>query len=108
MTILKRLDVETLFEWRQRGYAHMILDIREPWELLQAQISDAIHIPSSQLEDKLDLLDLTLPIVVLCHHGVRSIAACLFLSKLGAKDVLNLSGGIDAWARRIDTKVGLY
>ncbi|MEN8236652.1 MAG: rhodanese-like domain-containing protein [Pseudomonadota bacterium] len=108
MVAVKQIDVETLHEWRRQGQPHVLLDIREDAELAQAHISKAVHIPFEQLIKKLDLLDLELPIVVLCHHGIRSVSACIFLSELGAKDVLNLSGGIDAWARRIDTTVGLY
>ena len=108
MVAVKQIDVETLHEWRQQGLPHVLLDIREASELMQSRVSKAIHIPFGQLIEELDLLDLELPIVVLCHHGIRSVSACIFLSELGAKDVLNLSGGIDAWARRIDATVGFY
>lgn len=108
MVAVKQINVETLHEWRQQSRPHILLDIREDSELLQAHISGAIHIPFEQLTEDWDLLDLKLPIVVLCHHGVRSICACVILSELGAKDVLNLSGGIDAWSRKIDATVGLY
>jgi rhodanese-related sulfurtransferase len=43
-----------------------------------------------------------------CHHGVRSRAAQSFLAARGFREVVNLAGGIDAWARRVDPTMGVY
>jgi rhodanese-related sulfurtransferase len=49
------------------------------------------------------------PTVVLCHHGVRSRSVSEFLSeRCGFADVYNISGGIDAYSRRVDAAVPLY
>ena len=47
--------------------------------------------------------------MVLCHHGVRSRSVSEFLvERLGFTDVCNISGGIDAYSRRVDASVPLY
>jgi rhodanese-related sulfurtransferase len=47
--------------------------------------------------------------VVLCHHGVRSRSVADFLvSRAGFTNVSNISGGIDAYSRRVDGSVPLY
>jgi rhodanese-related sulfurtransferase len=46
--------------------------------------------------------------LVLCHHGVRSMRAALFLASQGFRDVKNIEGGIDAYSRRVDSSVPLY
>ena len=48
------------------------------------------------------------PVYVLCHHGVRSRSAANWLVSLGFPRVYNISGGIDAWTRRVDDSVPMY
>jgi rhodanese-related sulfurtransferase len=48
------------------------------------------------------------PLVVICHHGVRSFHATLWLRQHGFENALNLAGGIDAWASEIDTSMQRY
>jgi rhodanese-related sulfurtransferase len=47
-------------------------------------------------------------IVLICHHGMRSMQAANFLTQVGFKDVSNLVGGIDAWSINIDSSVVRY
>ncbi|TPW13803.1 MAG: rhodanese-related sulfurtransferase, partial [Halothiobacillaceae bacterium] len=46
--------------------------------------------------------------VVICHHGMRSQQAGHYLMQMGFKQVINLVGGIDAWAREVDTTTPTY
>ena len=49
------------------------------------------------------------PVVLVCHHGVRSAQALAYLSqRLGYDNLLNLKGGIDAWSREADPSVPVY
>ncbi|MFP5406590.1 MAG: rhodanese-like domain-containing protein, partial [Gammaproteobacteria bacterium] len=48
------------------------------------------------------------PVVCLCHHGMRSMQVASFLAGNGIRDVYNLSGGIDAWAREVDPSCATY
>lgn len=88
--------------------APAILDVREAWELALCSLPDAQHIPLGELAHRLSELDRERPLVVVCHHGVRSRAAQAFLLGQGFRRVVNLAGGIDAWARRIDPSMATY
>ena len=49
-----------------------------------------------------------IPVYVLCHHGNRSMQVTGWLIQQGFKNVINVSGGIDAYARAVDSSVGFY
>lgn len=85
-----------------------ILDVREGWELALCSLAGAQHIPLGELAARLEELDRGRTLVVVCHHGVRSRAAQAFLLAQGFRQVVNLSGGIDAWARRMDPSMAVY
>lgn len=85
-----------------------LLDVREPWEFEVCRIEGSRLIPLSQLPARLNELDPARPTVVICHHGVRSLRAGAFLEHCGFEDVVNLSGGIDAWAKTVDPGMAVY
>lgn len=85
-----------------------LLDVREPWEFDVCRIEDSRLIPLSQLPARLGELDPARPTVVICHHGVRSLRAATYLEHCGFGDVVNLSGGIDAWARTVAQGMAVY
>lgn len=85
-----------------------LLDVREPWEFERCRIDGSRLIPLAQLPARLGELDPALPTVVICHHGVRSLRAAAYLEHCGFADVVNLSGGIDAWAKTVDPGVPVY
>ena len=87
----------------------LLLDVREPWEIERASLPDSRCIPMRELAVRLQELDPDRETVVLCHHGIRSRSVCLFLEQhMQFSKVLNLDGGIDAWARQIDPTVPTY
>jgi rhodanese-related sulfurtransferase len=86
---------------------HVLLDVREPWEVELVSLDGAITVPLGQLADRVGELDPTVPIVAFCHHGTRSEQARRFLEANGF-DVRNLAGGIDAWARDIEPELRRY
>ena len=62
-----------------------------------------------ELAARLPELDPDQETVVICHYGSRSRSVCLFLEQhLQFSDVINLDGGIDAWARQVDPAVPTY
>lgn len=85
-----------------------LLDVREPWEFNVCRIEGSRLIPLSQLPSRLGELDPGRATVVICHHGVRSLRAAAYLEHCGFGDVVNLSGGIDAWARTVDRNMAVY
>lgn len=100
---------------RQDAAFHL-LDVRELWELDLAQIHDPhLHvIPMSQMarerEEAIpaELQDRDAEIIVMCHHGVRSMQVTQWMRALGWRNVFSLAGGIDAYANQVDPDVGKY
>jgi rhodanese-related sulfurtransferase len=91
------------------GEKFTLLDVREPWEFQAASMDGAKLIPMgdvpSRAHQELDPED---HIVVVCHHGVRSMNVTAWLWQQGFEKAQSMSGGIDAWSRRVDTNVPLY
>ena len=85
-----------------------LIDIREPWEFNLARIDGSELVPMQDIPNQIDRLDRTHPTVVICHHGRRSMQVVAFLEQMGFKNLHNLQGGIDAWARQVDSRVALY
>lgn len=80
------------------GERVFVLDVREPEEVARWAFPGAHHIPLGQLGDRTGELPLDVPIVVVCHAGVRSALAAEALTRAGWP-AANLAGGIDAWLR---------
>ena len=86
----------------------LLLDVRQDWETRLCRLPDATHIPIEEIELRTDELSPEDEIVVYCHQGVRSAAVAGYLRQLGFKDVKNLAGGLDAWARVVDPTMRRY
>lgn len=87
----------------------VVLDVREPWEFETAKIINSTHIPMGEIPARFSQeLDSGKHIVVVCHHGVRSLNVTTWLRQQGFERVQSLAGGIDRWARQIDPTVPLY
>lgn len=86
----------------------LILDVREAWEYELCALANSVHIPLQQLPARMKQLTPDAEIVCVCHHGVRSLQAGVFLQQNGYSAVMNLVGGIDAWAREIAPGMARY
>lgn len=86
----------------------LLLDVREPWELAICQISRSVSIPMGQIPARLGELERDRPLVAICHHGIRSYQVARFLEHRGFARVVNLDGGIGAWARDLDPEMPTY
>lgn len=105
---MKDITVEELAQWRASEKNFVLLDVREPDELRAAALPDALHIPMRQVPGRLNEIDRGAQIAVLCHHGGRSEQVAHFLAAQGFPNVHNVSGGIDAYARRVDSTIPRY
>jgi adenylyltransferase/sulfurtransferase len=86
-----------------------LLDVREPEERAIATLPDPVAVPLRALLDGSGLAAVPPgPLVVYCHHGVRSLHAARALLAAGWTDVAHLAGGIDAWSREVDPAVPRY
>jgi rhodanese-related sulfurtransferase len=89
--------------------AFTLLDVREVWEFEVASISASKLMPMGDVPGRAHQeLDPDQPIVVVCHHGVRSLSVTHWLRQQGFEKAQSMRGGIDAWSRQIDSKVPLY
>lgn len=86
----------------------LVLDVREPAERSHCHIPGSLHIPMQQVPSRLGELPTDAEIVVLCHHGMRSMQVAQFLEQRGYRRICNLAGGIDAWSTEVDSSVPRY
>ena len=86
----------------------MLLDVREPDEVATARVEGSVWIPMREIPERLRELDPTVPVAVMCHHGGRSERVAGFLASRGFSDVVNVAGGIDAYAQHIEPNLARY
>ena len=86
----------------------LLLDVREPWEFRICHIEGSQLIPMGQIPAALTALDPSRETVVICHHGIRSRQVAMYLEYQGFTDVINLAGGVEAWARDVDHQMPTY
>lgn len=102
------ISVQDFDARRRAGWSHVLLDVRECNEVELCALDGALHIPMSSVPARQAELPVDTPLVVMCHHGMRSMMVMRFLQASGFSNVLNLEGGIDAWAREVDASIGRY
>ena len=114
--MLPEIDVNQLSEKLQSQDDFILLDVRELHELDYAKLGDRrLEVtPMSRLaregiqalSESAASRDST--IYVMCHHGNRSQQVTAWLAQQGWKNVFNVRGGIDEYARKVDSAVGFY
>ena len=121
--MISQLNPSDFAAWRDAARAAtpaavpLVLDVREPWELQTASVAEdgftLRHIPMRDIPARLAELQAapggaSQPIACLCHHGMRSLQVANYLAQNGFTGVVNLQGGIDAWAKQVDASVPVY
>ncbi|PYX14761.1 MAG: molybdenum cofactor biosynthesis protein MoeB [Acidobacteria bacterium] len=101
------IQVEELKRRLDAGEDVFVLDVREPHEYQICNIGGHL-IPLGDLPKRVHELDSSREIVAHCRSGTRSAKAVNFLRQAGFRKVRNLSGGILAWADRVDPKMPKY
>lgn len=103
------ITVEEFAQQRQQPNAPLLLDVREPWEFQTASLPNSLLMPMGEVTSRAHHeLDPDARIVVLCHHGMRSLSVTMWLRNQGFDHAQSLAGGIDRWSRVIDPAVPLY
>ena len=105
---IPQLSPAELQRWRQDGKAFLLLDVRTDEETAICALPDSSHIPMNLIPLRSNELPDGLPIVVYCHHGIRSLHTAMYLADAGFETLYNLQGGIDAWAAQIDENMARY
>jgi rhodanese-related sulfurtransferase len=92
-----------------RAKAAKIIDVREPWEFATARIEGSILIPMAEITSRASQeLNPAERLIIVCHHGIRSMNVTVWLRRAGFGQAQSLRGGIDAWSATVDSKVGRY
>jgi adenylyltransferase/sulfurtransferase len=102
------IDVVEVKSRLDRGEALRFVDIREAHELALARVEGTEHLPLSEIQTWWHDLDAGEEIVFICHTGRRSAAVCRALTAEGFTSVRSATGGIEAWAVRVDPSVPRY
>ncbi len=105
---IREAGVRELAELRRAGSDIVLLDVREGWELDVARVDPCMHIPLGELPARMAEIPRGVTVYVMCHAGMRSMAAARMLAAAGFADVRNVRGGIAAWAREVDPSVPSY
>lgn len=108
--MIRRLSVQDVAAMRERGEPMLLIDVREADEFAFARLDGAILIPMSEFAVRIAEIqpEAGEPVVLMCHHGVRSLRCGMFLAQSGVDGVANMDGGIDAWSRQVDPTIPLY
>ncbi len=89
----------------------ILLDVREPQEYALTRIDGSLLIPMNSIPgelQKLEALADEADILVLCHHGVRSLQVAAWLQARGIENAVSITGGIDRWSVEVDPGVARY
>ena len=103
------ISVEDVKRKMDGGESFTLLDVREPWEFETARIAGAKLMPMGDVPSRAHQeLDPDDHIIVMCHHGVRSMNVTVWLRQQGFENAQSMRGGINAWSRRVDERVPKY
>jgi rhodanese-related sulfurtransferase len=103
------INPEELQRRLQAGHDLQLVDVREPMEYEYCHLPGSLLIPLGELPRRAAEIRAEGPVVLICHHGVRSAQALGFLRhRLGRENLLNLRGGVAAWADRADPDFPRY
>jgi rhodanese-related sulfurtransferase len=106
--MVRQLTARDLHKRLKEGGELVILDVREPGEISTASLPGTLNIPMREIPGRVDDVPKDKDVVVMCHHGMRSMQVAGFLEQRGFNKLYNLSGGIDAWSKEVDPSVPVY
>jgi rhodanese-related sulfurtransferase len=108
--MMRQIEAAELARWLadEHSAVPLLLDVREPWEFAHCRLPGAVLMPMASVPARYLELDREQPTVVICHHGMRSAQVCLFLEQQGFTRLINLAGGVAAWASEVDPAMAQY
>ena len=105
----QKLSARQLADRLARGEDIFLLDVRERPEYDLCHLDGAVLIPIDMIPNNRKRIPTDRPVVVYCHHGIRSANVAQYLyAQDGLTNLSNLDGGIDAWAREIEPEMMVY
>jgi rhodanese-related sulfurtransferase len=103
-----QVSVEELKAMQERGESPLLLDVREPQEYAVSDLAGSMKVPLGTIPNSLAKIPKDRDVVVYCRSGARSAQAVQFLRKMGFERAVNLEGGVNAWAERVDPSMRKY
>lgn len=104
---MKEISVQELQEKKENGEDFQLIDVREDFEYEMSNLGGLL-LPLGGILIETDKIEQTKPVVVMCRSGKRSAAAIMQLEAQGFTNLINLKGGILAWAAEIDPNLNVY
>ena len=104
----KSISAKELNELLNSADKIQIVDVRENFEWDICHIEGALNIPMNLIVESIDKISKDITTVVMCHHGLRSMNVIHYLESIGYKNLINLEGGIHAWAADVDKSMSTY
>ena len=104
----KEISATHAAKLREANPEILFLDVREDSELAICRIEGALHIPMGEIPERADSLPKDDSLIVFCHHGMRSAHVQQYLEAKGFKNILNMAGGVHAWALEVDPEMRRY
>jgi len=96
---VKEIDAPALKARLDAGEDIALIDIRSDAEVAQGILPDSEHLAMHLIPLRMQDLPKDKDVVLYCRSGARSYHACSYLAQQGINNVINLRGGIIAWAR---------
>jgi rhodanese-related sulfurtransferase len=108
--MVRQITPRELAKQLANGHPVSLIDVRQAWENQLASLPGSQLIPLNELAQRIQEITPPpdTPVIVYCHHGIRSQSAADFLDRAGIGNVSSLSGGIDAWSCEVDPSVPRY
>jgi rhodanese-related sulfurtransferase len=110
MGAVQEITARALADWlndASRPAPHL-LDVREEWEYAHCHLANSQLMPMHTVPLHMNSLPDDAPLVVICHHGGRSMQVAMFLERQGLGEVINLAGGVAQWAQQVDPAMPQY
>jgi len=104
---VQRFDALQLSDYLKTN-SPLLIDVREPWEFDICHIDNSQLKPMGQIPQQIDYFQDAGECVIICHHGVRSLQVIRYLEHYKIEHLINLDGGIDAWANQVDLNMSKY
>ena len=108
--MVRELTPSELAARLKAGEPTLLVDVRQPEEHAIGVIPGSVRMPLGELPVRAGEIDPpagTL-VVAICHHGVRSYKAAMYLKQVGVEDVASLAGGVEAWSLQVDAGLPRY
>ena len=107
---MKQMSAKELNEFLKTAKSPVLIDVREDEELEFGTLEGIKHIPMQSVPGQLNELEQCKndTIVLICRSGRRSDQIGLFLEQMGFTDLINLVGGMNAWAIDVDSNITAY